>query len=284
MDLLHGRTLGWAVVSERAWRNVRFLRDAFDPEVGTFRNFRRADGSWIDGTPSEDSQGRAMLALGTVVATSPDGRMVALAASLFTDALPEAVRVTALRAQASVLLGCDAAIRVDPTDATDRAYRMLARRLHSAFTSFATDDAWPWPEPILTYENGLLPRALIVAGRWLASTPMIETGRRALDWLIDIQTGDGGGFSPSATAGGPATASGRGSTSSRSRRPPCCSPPKRRSPSPATSDISRRWNAATGGSSAATTSASRSRIRRAAPASMASRPTGSTRTRAPSRR
>ena len=196
VDLLHGRTLGWSEVSERAWQNVRFLRDAFDPSVGTFRNFRRADGSWIDDAASEDSQGRAMLALGTVVGTSPDGRMVALAASLFTDALPEAVRVTAMRAQASILLGCDAAIRVDPTDATDRAYRMLARRLHSAFTTFATDDAWPWPEPILTYENGLPPRALIVAGRWLGSTPMIETGRRSLDWLIDIQTNDAGGFSP----------------------------------------------------------------------------------------
>jgi hypothetical protein len=196
VDLLHGRTLGWAEVSERAWQNVRFLRDAFDPSAGTFRNFRRADGSWVDGIPSEDSQGRAMLALGTVVATAPDGRMVALAASLFSDALPEAVRVTAIRAQASVLLGCDAAIRVDPTDLTDRAYRMLARRLHSRFMTGATDDAWPWPEPILTYENGLPPRALIVAGRWLSSTPMIETGRRALDWLIENQTGDGGIFSP----------------------------------------------------------------------------------------
>ena len=73
---------------------------------------------------------------------------------------------------------------------------MLARRLHSASTTFATDDAWPWPEPILTYENGLPPRALIVAGRWLGSTPMVEAGRRALDWLIDIQTNDAGGFSP----------------------------------------------------------------------------------------
>ena len=196
VDLLHGRTLGWAAVSERAWQNVRFLRDAFDASIGTFRNFRRADGTWIDGTPSEDSQGRAMLALGTVVATSPDGRMVALAASLFTEALPEAARVTAMRAQASVLLGCDAAMRIDPTDATDRAYRMLARRLHSTFTAGASDDAWPWPEPTLTYENGLLPRALIVAGRWLASTPMIETGRRSLDWLIEVQTSADDRFSP----------------------------------------------------------------------------------------
>ena len=196
VDLLHGRTLGWAAVAERAWRNVRFLRDAFDPAAGTFRNFRRVDGSWVAGTASEDSQGRAMLALGTVIGTSPDGRMVALAASLFDDALPEAVRVTAIRAQASIILGCDAAIRIDPTDATDRAYRLLARRLHSAFHAHAADDAWPWPEPMLTYENGLPPRALIVAGRWLGSTPMIETGRRALDWLISIQTADAGHLSP----------------------------------------------------------------------------------------
>jgi hypothetical protein len=196
VDLLHGRTLGWAAVSERAWRNVRFLRAGFDPEIGMFRNFREADGSWTRDVPSEDSQGRAMLALGTVVGTSPDGRMVSLAASLFDDALPDAVRVTALRAQASLLLGCDAAIRIHPTETTDQAYRMLARRLHSAFASFGADDAWPWPEPTLTYENGLLARALIVAGRWLGSTPMIETGKRALDWLIEIQTSDDDAFSP----------------------------------------------------------------------------------------
>ncbi len=113
-----GRSAGPPCRSER-WQNVRFLRDAFDPSVGTFRNFRRADGSWIDGTPSEDSQGRAMLALGTVVATSPDGRMVALAASLFTDALPEAVRVTAL---ARAGLGPARVRRRDP-DRPDRRDR-----------------------------------------------------------------------------------------------------------------------------------------------------------------
>ena len=31
-----------------------------------------------------------------------------------------------------------------------------------------SDRAWPWPEPVLTYENGLVPRALIVAGARLA--------------------------------------------------------------------------------------------------------------------
>ena len=92
---------------------------------------------------------------------------------------PKRVRVTAMRAQASILLGCDAAIRVDPTDATDRAYRMLARRLHASFTTFATDDAWPWPEPILTYENGLL-AARADRGRPLARLDRDDRGRPAL--------------------------------------------------------------------------------------------------------
>ena len=69
VDLLHGRAIGWERVrAERAWRNLRFLSDAFDDMTGRFRNFRRVDGSWADGRASEDSQGRAMLALGETIA------------------------------------------------------------------------------------------------------------------------------------------------------------------------------------------------------------------------
>ena len=77
--------------AERAWRNLRFLRDAFDASTGRFRNFRRADGTWIDGTAVRGQPGAGdARARAPSIATSPDGRMVALAASLFTEALPEA--------------------------------------------------------------------------------------------------------------------------------------------------------------------------------------------------
>lgn len=195
VDLLHQREVGWAAVAERAWRNLRFIRDAFDPAEGRFRNFRSVDGAWLPGRASEDSQGRAMLALGETISMSPDPRMVAAAADIFADALPEAVGLSALRAQSSTILGCDAAMRTRPADDTAQAYRLLAGRLRATFAN-ATDAAWPWPERRLTYENALPARALIVAGRYLDEPRMVDRGLRVLDWLIEIQTAPDGHFAP----------------------------------------------------------------------------------------
>lgn len=195
VDLLHGRALGWPAVADSAWRAVRFLDEAFDGADGRFRNFRRVDGSWLDGSPSEDSQGRAMRALGEAIATAPDPRMAETAASLFDRALPAARGLTALRASASVLLGCDAALRAAPSEPTARAYRLLAGRLRSAFECRA-GAAWPWPEPRLTYENALPVQALIVAGQHFGSQPMLDIGLDVLDWLLTVQTAPAGHLSP----------------------------------------------------------------------------------------
>jgi len=195
VDLLHARQLGWAAVAERAWNNIRFLSEAFDDMTGRFRNFRRVDGSWVEGRASDDSQGRAMLALGETIAGAPDRRMVTAATALFADALPQAQRVTAMRAQASVLLGCDAAVRVSPTRETVQAYRLLASQLRTTFRGGVGSD-WPWPEDRLTYENALPVRAMIVAGQYFGSRQMVEDGLALLDWLIVTQTADDGHFSP----------------------------------------------------------------------------------------
>ena len=72
VDLLHARTLGWAAVAESARRNMQFLEDAFDEPSGRFLNFRTVDGDWIGGPGSNDSLGRAMLALGETIAAGPD--------------------------------------------------------------------------------------------------------------------------------------------------------------------------------------------------------------------
>lgn len=195
VDLLHQRELGWDVVAASAWRYIRFLDEAFDPASGRFRNFRRMDGSWVDGVGSEDSHGRAMLALGETMAAAPDGDLVGLAGSLFSQALPAARGLRAMRAQASVALGCDAAMRSTPTDTTAHMYGLLAKRLRSMFDLRPTSD-WPWPERRLTYENAMPVRALITAGRALDSVSMIDIGLGVLDWLIVSQTAPAGHLSP----------------------------------------------------------------------------------------
>jgi hypothetical protein len=191
VDLLQARVLPWPAVSESAWRSLRFLADAWDESIGRFRNFRAIDGSWLPGRASNDSFGRAMLALGRAAATAPDPQLVDEANALFDRALPEAARVTSPRAQASMILACAAA----PDPNRIAVMRTLATGLHVRFRSFARP-GWPWPEPALTYENAILPRAMIVAGLALGATTMLRIGLQVLDWLIEIQTAPGGHLSP----------------------------------------------------------------------------------------
>ena len=202
VDLVHAEQIGWQQVRTSAWRGLEYLASSFQPAEGRFRNFRDATGGWTDAPPSEDSQGRALLALGTAAATSLDPAFRARAGALFDRALPGAGALVALRAIASAALGCATALAgAGPGGAneapTEAMLARLAARLLDAFAATAeVDQGWPWPEPALTYENALPPRALIVAGLWLDDVRLRRTGLRALDWLIAVQTAPNGAFSP----------------------------------------------------------------------------------------
>ncbi len=195
VDLLHARQLGWAALEPSARRGLAFLAEAFDERTGRFRNFRRADGSWLAETASEDCQGRAMHALGDAIATAPGAAFVTDAASLFERALPATRTIRALRAVSSVVLGCEAAIRGGSRGAAEHTFDRMADRLWAAFEPTVGSE-WPWPEYRLTYENGLPLRALIVAGRHRADARMVQAGIGALEWLIAAQTAPDGHLSP----------------------------------------------------------------------------------------
>ncbi len=190
VDLLHARVLRWASVSQSAWRSLRYLEDAFDPATGRFGNFRAIDGTWSAGAGSDDSTGRAMLALAAAIAAAPEPEMAERADALFDRALPKAARMSSPRARAAVVLACHGA----PNPARKILMRTLATDLHVLFRSYARP-GWPWPEHELTYENALLPRAMIVAGNALGATTMLRIGLQVLDWLIDVQTADDGHLS-----------------------------------------------------------------------------------------
>ena len=195
VDLLHARVLGWPAVAESAARGMRFLDDAFDAGSGRLRNFRSIDGEWIGGLGSDDSYGRAILSLGDTIVASPDAALAHRAADLLSRALPAAAGLTYPRAEASVILGCAAVVASEPGGQPRATLAILAGRLLERFRRNASP-GWPWPEVTVTYENGLLPRALIVAGRALGSDSMVATGLRSLDWLVDAQSSPDGHLSP----------------------------------------------------------------------------------------
>lgn len=197
VDVLHAAELGWTAVAPSVARALRFLRAAVDPATGRFRNLRAADGTWLPGMGSEDAHARALRALAELAAATPDAGLRAEALTLFEWALPPAVSLSASRPRAAALVACVIATRTGrPSDAASAALRSLAGALWATVGPAGQDSSWPWPEPVATYENGLLPEALLLAGQSTDDVMMVERGRQLLDWLIDIQTSPAGHLSP----------------------------------------------------------------------------------------
>ena len=196
VDLLQQRTLGWGAVGASARRSLDFLVAASNPVKGSFRNFRGADGTWLDDEGSQDTQGRALLAIGGAVRDIPDAMMRLEAQALLLAALPGARRLTSPRAVASAVLGCAAALSGGMVGEAERTFAFLVRRLRMSFSELDLDGDWPWPEETLTYENALLPHALIAAGVRLGDGRLRSIGLTVLDWLIEVQTTRRGTFTP----------------------------------------------------------------------------------------
>jgi hypothetical protein len=97
-----------------------------------------------------------------------------------------------LRARSAALLACDAALHAGGTGEIARTYRRLAVGLREELEGGAVTAGWPWPDPVLTYENALVARALITGGRSLGTPEMVRLGCRILDWLIEVQTAPDG--------------------------------------------------------------------------------------------
>ena len=184
-----------------ASRYLAFVNHAFNRPLGRFRNFMSHSRLWQEEQGSEDSHGRALWALGTVVGCSVDPGRHSLAGALFHDALPAVSGFSSPRAWAFALLGIEQYLHAFEGDRNVQAAgKAIADRLLGLFRH--TDQVeWPWCESRVTYCNARLPQALIATGTWTGDAPMIATGIRALEWLMTIQRTGDGYFAPIGTRG-----------------------------------------------------------------------------------
>lgn len=166
------------------------LQAAFDADRGRFRNFMSFDRRWLEAVGSEDSQGRAIWALGTCVGRSKRPDLPPWAAPLFERALPAVLEMTSPRAWAFSLIGIYEYLRRFGGDrVTSQIRDSLTSRLVGLFEQTATPD-WRWFEEVVSYDNARLPLALIVSGDSKAS----EIGLETLGWLVAVQRAPEGHF------------------------------------------------------------------------------------------
>jgi glycosyltransferase involved in cell wall biosynthesis len=178
-------------------RYLAFLWLAFNSDTGRFRNFLGYDRKWLEDVGSEDSHGRALWALGSVLGQSRDAGLRGAAGRLFEAAVPAVLTFTSPRAWAFCILGMQAYLDWFPGDRAIQGMRnRLANRLLDIYER-GHSETWHWFEKSLSYSNARLPQALILAGWRSDNRRMVEAGVEALEWLVATQhCGDNDIFVP----------------------------------------------------------------------------------------
>jgi glycosyltransferase involved in cell wall biosynthesis len=185
-----------SVVRGLASRYLAFVNHAFNPERRRFRNFMSYSRRFTEDAGSEDSHGRAMWALGSVLGRSQDAGRRNLGERLFQRGLPALATFTSPRAWAFALLGIDEYLRVLKGDGDLESMRtLLADKLLALFQRARRQD-WPWFEDRLTYCNARLSQALVVSGAEMGNEEMAAAGLESLEWLMSIQSSPQGYFAP----------------------------------------------------------------------------------------
>jgi len=128
---------------------------------GNFRNFLSFKREYLDEVGSEDSFGRTIWALGYLIKNAPNNSYREFACELLIKSIPQFSKLEHLRGMANTLIGLNYYLQAIPADeGMASEMNKLALRLKSAYQA-NKDENWHWFEEKLTYDNGILPLALL---------------------------------------------------------------------------------------------------------------------------
>jgi len=153
---------------------------------GLCHNRHDATGAWTDRAGLDDCWGRAMWGLGFAVAHAPDAEMREVALASFLRAVDR--RPTHRRPLVFAALGAGELLLARP-DVTGA--RTLLRQFADTVMALPSTPSWRWPAPRLTYSNGSVAEAMIVAGHALGDEAVVARGLVLLDFLLAIETHEG---------------------------------------------------------------------------------------------
>jgi glycosyltransferase involved in cell wall biosynthesis len=189
-------SLGNKEALDLASRYLAFIWYAFNAEAGRFRNFMDYQHHWLEVGGSDDSHGRTLWSLGTVLGRSNTPVLQSMAGRVFEQALPAILDTTSPRAWAFALIGIhEYLLRFAGDRRASQVREELAGRLLTLYQSHRSDE-WRWFEDKLTYCNAALPHALLMCGQSIPNATMTEAGLESLSWVADLQRAKAGHFVP----------------------------------------------------------------------------------------
>jgi len=153
---------------------------------GSFRNFMSYDLNFLDKQGSDDSLGRTIWALGTVLASDTLFAFHKITQEIFNKALPHLTELKSPRAVAYAILGLVNYLESHPDD--EHVLGEISTLCHFLALEFkvCADEEWPWFEEIISYDNAILPLAMLKTARILNNEEWLNIGLKSFTFLDQI--------------------------------------------------------------------------------------------------
>lgn len=164
-------------------------------EDGTFRNHLSFKRDYIDEKGSEDAFGRTIWALGYLIKHPPNQPFFDIAKEILSKSFPNFNDLKTIRGLANTIIGICSFLDIFPDDEeTKQSLTEMSNKIVQSYHKYQTD-GWNWFEPILSYDNGIIPLALLYAYEKLGDETILNIARESMDFLEKV-TMDKGYLSP----------------------------------------------------------------------------------------
>jgi hypothetical protein len=164
-------------------------------ENGYYRNFMTYAKETPEERGSEDSFGRTMMALGFLINEGSSHLLVRTAREIFARSYPRVGELISLRAIATTIIGICQVVKYSfPDDLKRNKVIELADKIVKEY-DYQNSVEWHWFEPVLSYDNAMIPLALLNAYEITQSQRYLSIAFESMDFL-ESKVFDDGMFSP----------------------------------------------------------------------------------------
>jgi glycosyltransferase involved in cell wall biosynthesis len=178
------------------WTSIyaSFVQYAWNADLRRFRNFMNFDRTWCEDVGSEDSNGRAIWALGVTAHEAKAQKHRDWASMMFDTTASVSLELGSPRAHAFAILGAASMLAAHPGHTLSLTILTRFGDELVALLAATRRPSWSWFEIVLAYDNARLPEALIRAGIALGRDDFIACGIETLEWIVARQTSPEGRF------------------------------------------------------------------------------------------
>jgi hypothetical protein len=160
-------------------------------EDGTFRNFLSFSRNFLDTVGSEDSFGRTVWALGYLIGNPPADTYQQYGREMFLKAAPNFEKLQYVRGFANTIIGISYYLNGTLSDiAMVEKMKVLSYKLIEQYNIHRSKN-WKWFEPVLTYDNAVMPLSLLHAADIFMDEQLMQVAVESMDFLSDITLKNG---------------------------------------------------------------------------------------------